>query len=325
MKKLIVLALAFVLVLLRAVGGESVTIEGQVFIRTAGGDNIKLSLVDVGLFDEKAIAENLDAKHKAGEPIYEAMQPYVRAAQKRLSEARAKWTNDTSNLEIYKAYDDAIKASVQTSAEAEYPHSTLYYFSNLPEALQTTKTDADGKFSFKALSGSYVLVAASSRSAGEKTEFYHWMVKVKVSADAKIMLANDNLSSSGSPDSLIRTRDGSDSYIFESMKGKSIDTVAAFLEENKRARAAVEAARQEAAKQAYFAELEEFRKNPKAAQIKAVELYPELGIAGSPLNIAFVARLKRYKIEKAEFFSEPDWPIRLAKECNEEPEKQAGK
>ena len=62
-------------------------------------------------------------------------------------------------------------------------------------------------------------------------------------------------------------------------------------------------------------ELEIYRKNPKAAQSKAMELYPDLGVAGSPLNTEFVARVNRYQVEKKDYFAEPDWPIRLAKEC----------
>jgi len=43
-----------------------------------------------------------------------------------------------------------------------------------------------------------------------------------------------------------------------------------------------------------------------------------LGVAESALNKEFIARMKRYEIEKKEFFSEPDWPIRLAAERNED-------
>ena len=61
-----------------------------------------------------------------------------------------------------------------------------------------------------------------------------------------------------------------------------------------------------------------YRQDLKAAQLKSVALYPNVGVAGSPLNTEFVARMKRYQAEKKEFFAEPDWPIRLAKECNED-------
>ena len=276
------------------------TIEGQIFIRTKGGENIKLSLVDVLLFDEKVIAQNLEAKRKVAEPIYEALQPLVKAAEKKKEDA-SNAPNGENKLERSLA---AIDAYYQILGKADYTHSALYYSSDLPAALQTTKTDADGKFSFKIPSGSYVLVANSRRSAGKETEFYNWMVKVTVDADKKVMLANDNLCSSGSADSVIRTPNGGESYIAEAMIGLSIANFMPLIEGRKREQANAEAAA--AASNA-----------ASAAQRKAIELYPDLAVADSPLNKEFVSRVKSYRIEKKEFFAEPDWPLRLAKECSE--------
>ena len=57
------------------------------------------------------------------------------------------------------------------------------------------------------------------------------------------------------------------------------------------------------------------------SQKEAVARYPNLGVAGSALNKEYVARLKRYQAEKREFFTEPDWPMRLAKEIAGEKKK----
>jgi len=46
---------------------------------------------------------------------------------------------------------------------------------------------------------------------------------------------------------------------------------------------------------------------------EAMEKFPELAIAGSPLNAAFVAKYKAY--QGSNYFDSPDWPMRLAKEC----------
>jgi hypothetical protein len=155
-----------------------------------------------------------------------------------------------------------------------------------------------------------VLVAADSRKAGLTNEVYHWIVKVAIDADKKVMLANDNVSLIGSADSLILTPK-KEEYIATAMKDGDIRSLAALVEKKKRERAT---AKQERERQAY---LEPFRRDPTVAQRKAVELYPDLAISGSPLNQQFVARLKRYKAENAKFFAEPDWPIRLAKECDD--------
>ena len=63
----------------------------------------------------------------------------------------------------------------------------------------------------------------------------------------------------------------------------------------------------------------------KIALQEALAAYPEVGVASSPLNKAFVARLKLYRIEKPKFFEEADWGRRLAKECNDELASASGK
>ena len=50
------------------------------------------------------------------------------------------------------------------------------------------------------------------------------------------------------------------------------------------------------------------------AQKAAVLLYPELGVAGSVFNKAFVAEVHRRKQTNPEFFRSTDWPIQLANE-----------
>lgn len=335
------------------------TIDGQIFIRTQGAETIKLSLVDIALFDAKAVAEDVERKRKAAEPIYEGLQSLVKEAEKRVKEAekrekeRAKGLDkvseeDREEVRIAQiAWEKALAKSGKVQPMALYLHSAPYYFNDLPKPLLMTKTDADGKFTFKIPNGSYVLAAASGRQTGIKTEFYHWMVKVNIDADKKVMLANDNLSASGSPDSMIATTeiDGDD---LKAVEGVSLASMEALIEEKKEehVNAAQQQERRAEQSRAWEArekeerektasglersaeqarereqreqELAEYRQNPKAAQQKAVALYPDVGVPGSPLNKEFVTRMKRYQAEKKEFFTEPDWPIRLAKECDED-------
>lgn len=49
-------------------------------------------------------------------------------------------------------------------------------------------------------------------------------------------------------------------------------------------------------------------------QREAMRLYPDLGQAGSAMNREFVARVKRYRSEKPEFFRDTGWPVTLAEE-----------
>jgi hypothetical protein len=45
---------------------------------------------------------------------------------------------------------------------------------------------------------------------------------------------------------------------------------------------------------------------------EAVALYPELGVEGTAVNREYVRRYKLYRSVNPGFFSEPDWPRRLA-------------
>jgi hypothetical protein len=50
-------------------------------------------------------------------------------------------------------------------------------------------------------------------------------------------------------------------------------------------------------------------------QREAVRVYPELGQQGSELNRLFVGEYSRLSKENAAFFSDPQWPMILAREC----------
>jgi hypothetical protein len=51
------------------------------------------------------------------------------------------------------------------------------------------------------------------------------------------------------------------------------------------------------------------------AQKRAMAVFPALAVPGSPLNREFVARYNRYRTEKPDFFTDPEWPTKLAAEC----------
>jgi len=48
---------------------------------------------------------------------------------------------------------------------------------------------------------------------------------------------------------------------------------------------------------------------------EALRLYPELGVANSPINREFVARYRSYQRLQPDFFQDPAWPVLLVKEC----------
>jgi hypothetical protein len=65
------------------------------------------------------------------------------------------------------------------------------------------------------------------------------------------------------------------------------------------------------------AETEACRKDPKLAERRAGERFPELLKKDSPLNKEFLRRLQQYRTEKPAFFQDPRWPIVLAEESFE--------
>lgn len=56
-----------------------------------------------------------------------------------------------------------------------------------------------------------------------------------------------------------------------------------------------------------------------AAKARAVRRFPQLGIAGSPLNTAFLRAVEKARVERPELFSNPEWPMYLASELQSAP------
>jgi len=57
--------------------------------------------------------------------------------------------------------------------------------------------------------------------------------------------------------------------------------------------------------------------NPQAvrdAKKEAVQLYPELAVAGSRMNAEYVARYDRYRLQNPSYFLDTNWPLTLANE-----------
>lgn len=154
--------------LLAASIGDAV--EGQIFIVTKGGQNIKLGLVKVGIY-QRADVEAYIAQRKR---VVIPQDRELTRQSERLSDAHR---YDESNV--------AIKKSL-----------LLFYtfFDGLHQdkALVTAKSDADGKFSINVPSRSDILlVARSSRLIGNETEYYTWLLPPE-EWESPLFLSNDN-------------------------------------------------------------------------------------------------------------------------------------
>ncbi len=66
-------------------------------------------------------------------------------------------------------------------------------------------------------------------------------------------------------------------------------------------------------------EEERLKKNAETtaqSQKNAVRDFPELGVAGSPFNTLFRARVKELKAQSSHYFNNPEWPHKLAEEIH---------
>jgi hypothetical protein len=200
---------------------DEVEVSGEVFIATRGGQNFKLGLVQISAFRAEAMKTHLDAKHEYAQRKAVEIHPVLEKAEKvkaRMSALRKAvsdaYLNDILNKQleqvnsVFEKASEAIdEAYWRCSARNKYLSSGEMYFEGLPEPLTSTKTNSDGKFVLMLPSNrAYVLAAHAQRIAGDTVEQYFWMFPISVT-DQKhaVTFANDNLTSSGSKDSLIQT------------------------------------------------------------------------------------------------------------------------
>lgn len=53
------------------------------------------------------------------------------------------------------------------------------------------------------------------------------------------------------------------------------------------------------------------------AEKRAIQRFPDLASPGTPLNLEFVRRYQEYQAWKKSYFADPDWPSKLAAECQQ--------
>jgi hypothetical protein len=220
-------------------------LEGEVFIVTKGGQNHKLGLVTVSLLpldeltpylkrkeaeaaaalerfshdkEESDHANNaaaaLEAKADAAKSIIPAVreQDFYKSVsfdEKIKIEAQMAVDRDRARNLAYRASKEAITARgklAESSPKAGHIYSGEFYFTELPKAIATAQTNADGKFTVALpVRGDFALAAVSLRTLGNSAERYLWLVKVSLNGSGKktVMLSNNNLSSTDAADSLI--------------------------------------------------------------------------------------------------------------------------
>lgn len=118
-------------------------------------------------------------------------------------------------LEALKAQVDASRAELKSRLDAlaalttavEETRGSDYYFKDLPAGFAVAKTNADGLFSMTVpTKGRFAIAAKAERQVFGEPEKYHWLVWISPNGQAttRVMLSNDNMTTAGSPDSVIQ-------------------------------------------------------------------------------------------------------------------------
>ncbi len=156
-------------------GHASGQLNGQVFIATKGGLNVKLGQVEVVLIPVKRVS------------------PWIHHKAEVIDSESARLKNSVN--------PDDMKALVHL-------FDADFYFEDLPRPDFSALTDADGKFSMKVpRNGKYIVAARARRSVGEEEEKYAWLFDFSMDGapDKTIMLSNNNLTTTGAPGNIVLT------------------------------------------------------------------------------------------------------------------------
>ena len=192
-------------------------IEGEIFIVTQGGQNLKLGLVTVGLISREAFTRHLDSKIKIASEIiqpiytsYKQLEDSISLLGKLNDELEQKknsleiYNNDDKMLALLKKklwvarknLDLTIRIAPLQQIYRTYT-SGAFFLNESPPFSDSTKTNSDGQFNFMVQkSEKYFIIASAARLVGNSSECYYWVVDYpnpSFRKNEKILLGNDNL------------------------------------------------------------------------------------------------------------------------------------
>ncbi len=203
-------------------------LNGQVFVVTNGADNIKLGLVEVSVIPEQTMLDYIEAKkllidlekNSISSELDTRYFEYLNISNSLIQNMRENFLkfDDKGNLDmkgfVIKYEETRINLDKKTSHIKDLTTayrkiinpSPDYFYSDLPKSpIDKALTDADAKFSLKVpRNGKYVIAAHASRHLVGSIEEYYWLIWVSLNGETSksIILSNNNLMTSDSPDSV---------------------------------------------------------------------------------------------------------------------------
>jgi len=195
-------------------------LTGDMFVSTSRRRKHSLGLVVLNAIPEDLLKPHLERKTAQGEQESNKLQREIDVIVKILDDARAEedrlWQiqeRDKENLRKANAWSVAYNRTkiitrqlVDLRARRAQLTSGEHFFQDLPSAIASAKTRADGRFTLAIpRGGRYGIVARASRELGEERQSYCWFVWVSLDgrASKRLVLNDDNIVGSGSPDSAL--------------------------------------------------------------------------------------------------------------------------
>jgi hypothetical protein len=186
----------------------SSTVSGEVFIRTNGGETVKLTGQEVLFYPEDVIA---NAYVKAKESAVSDAPPFDVEIEKGTKSAAEINGLIHKGIALTQSIDPELQSMHKKQmsdvlalkqAKEDWP-SASYVFTYFPKPEQRTRTNSDGKFTITLPPGKWVAVAEASRQTGEKDQEEHYYWAVLLNSNPSVMLDNTNLVTTNSEESAI--------------------------------------------------------------------------------------------------------------------------
>jgi hypothetical protein len=180
-----------------------ISVTGEVFITTQGGDTIKISGADVTFHTRESIQQAYDEAMRSAPddiPSYdETIATWTKLATD-FDRLKGEFSGHKRDEMIEQARSSWEHVQAIKNAKAEWPHAS-YIFTFFPEAEFQTITDSEGRFSISLPPGDWIAVAESRRSIGRSEERYYWTLPAR--GDKPLLMTNQNMVTASSPDSAI--------------------------------------------------------------------------------------------------------------------------
>jgi hypothetical protein len=178
-----------------------ITINGEIFIVTKKGENVKLGMLEVYVFPIDTLIPYLLERTKDRNDQLPIIVKKIGAAKIKYDAASQETENafqwDFANFDKAIAARDESKLKwLKLRTEEEEITSCNFFFRKLPVPLSSTKTDSEGKFNFL-IPGSdlHAIAASATRRVLNDIEKYYWITTIdpKKGSRQTAILSNDNL------------------------------------------------------------------------------------------------------------------------------------